>query len=192
MKNAFGGLITKKRHHCHKKIHEVIVDLLAIQKEIHPGMFAVMDGTVAGDGAGPRTMEIKEKNYILASEDQVAIDAISAKMMGFDPMKIKFIKLAHDRGLGVGDPDQIEIIGDGISKVNFGFSTSKSPVIMGDQLLRKGALSFVEPMLFHTGLFKGAVFGSAFYHDYLWYNMIGRSRIRQFNKTPWGQLWKKY
>lgn len=192
MKNAFGGLITEKRHHCHKKIHEVLVDLLAIQQEIHPGIFAVMDGTVAGDGAGPRTMIPKVKNYILASGDQVAIDAISAKMMGYDPMKIKFIKLAHDRGLGCGDVDQIEIVGEDISNVNFHFSTNKSPVIFWDQMLRKGPLSFVEPALFHTGLFKGAIFGSAFYHDYLWYNLIGRSRIRAFKKTPWGKLWKSY
>ena len=192
MKNAFGGLITKKRHHCHKNIHEVLVDLLAIQKEIHPGRFAVMDGTVCGDGAGPRTMSPKVKNYILASEDQVAIDAISAKMMGYDPMKIKFIKLAHDRGLGMGDVDQIDIVGEDISKVNFNFSTSKSPVIFWDQMFRKGALSFVEPLLFHTGLFKGPVFASAFYHDKIWYPTVGKSRIRKFMKTDWGQLWKKY
>ncbi len=172
MKNAFGGLITKKRHHCHKKIHEVLVDLLTIQKEIHSGIFAVMDGTVAGDGAGPRTMVPKIKNFILASGDQVAIDAISAKMMGFDPMKIKYIKLAHDLGLGCGDFDQIDIVGEDISKVNFKFKVNKSPVIFWDQMFRKGALSFVEPLLFHTGLFKTAVFGSAFYHDYLWYNTV--------------------
>ena len=192
IKNAFGGLITKKRHHCHARIDQVLVDLLSIQKEIHPGIFAVMDGTVAGDGAGPRTMIPKVKNYILASGDQVAIDAISAKMMGYDPMKIKFIKLAHDRGLGCGDVDQIEIVGEDISQVNFHFSTNKSPVIFWDQMLRKGPLSFVEPMLFHTGLFKGAIFGSAFYHDYLWYNLIGRERIRKFKKTSWGKLWKQY
>lgn len=192
MKNAFGGLITKKRHHCHKKIHEVLVDLLTIQKEIHSGIFAVMDGTVAGDGAGPRTMIPKIKNYILASGDQVAIDAISAKMMGFDPMKIKFIRMAHDRGLGCGDVDQIDIVGEDISKVNFHFSTNKSPVIFWDQMFRKGPLSFVEPMLFHTGLFKMAIFGSAFYHDQLWYNTIGRYRVNKFMKTDWGKLWKKY
>jgi len=28
MKNAFGGLITERRHHCHKMIHEILVDLL--------------------------------------------------------------------------------------------------------------------------------------------------------------------
>ena len=86
MKNAFGGLLREQRHHSHKHIHEVLVDLLTIQKEIHTGIFAVMDGTVCGDGAGPRTMIPKIENYILAGNDQVAIDAISAKMMGFDPI----------------------------------------------------------------------------------------------------------
>ncbi|MBI4983107.1 DUF362 domain-containing protein, partial [Candidatus Woesearchaeota archaeon] len=169
IKNAFGGLITTKRHHCHKMIHEVLVDLLAIQKEIHPGIFTVMDGTVAGDGAGPRTMRPVIKNHLLASGDQVAIDAVSAKLMGYDPLKIKFIKLAHDRGLGVGDVAQIEVVGEDISKTNYHFQTYKSPVIFWDQVLRKGTLSFVEPLLFHTGLFKLAVLGSAFYHDHLWY-----------------------
>jgi len=192
IKNAFGGLITERRHHSHKMIHEVLVDLLAIQKEIHPGLFSVMDGTVAGNGKGPRTMQPVSKNYILASEDQVAIDAISAKMMGFDPMKIKFIKMAHDRGLGCGDPDQIDVVGTDIKNVNFNFSTGKSPVIFWDQMFRKGALSFVEPLLFHTGLFKSCVFASAFYHDKLWYPTIGKGRIKKFMKTPWGKCFQKY
>ena len=49
---------------------------------------------------------------ILASADQVAIDAVAAKLMGFDPLSIKFIRLAHDAGLGCGDPREIEIVGD--------------------------------------------------------------------------------
>lgn len=192
LKNAFGGLITEKRHHCHKMIHEVLVDLLTIQKEIHKSIFAVADGTVCGDGKGPRTMIPRIKNYILASNDQVAIDAVSAKMMGYDPMKIPFIKIAHDKGLGVGDVDQIDIIVENISNVNFGFKTYKSPVIYFDQLLRKGALSFVEPMLFHTGLFNLCIFGSEFYHDCLWYPTIGKYRINKFKKTEWGKLFDKY
>lgn len=192
MKNAFGGLITEQRHHCHKMIHEVLVDLLTIQKEIHPGVFAVMDGTVAGDGAGPRTMIPRVKNMLLASADQVAIDAISAKMMGYDPMKIPFIRIAHDRGLGIGDPKQIDVVGEDISNVNFKFSTHKSPVIMGDQLFRKGALKFVEPWLFHTKLFNAAIFGSEFYHDYFWYPLVGKKRIAEFNKTEWGKLFNRY
>ncbi|MHA2101657.1 MAG: DUF362 domain-containing protein, partial [Candidatus Kariarchaeaceae archaeon] len=128
MKNAFGGLIPKYRHHSHKVIHEVLVDLLTIQKEIHPGRLAVMDGSVAGDGAGARIMEPVLTNTLLASEDQVAIDAVSAKLMGFDPLKIKFIKMAHDQGLGNGDVDQIDIIGMDLEKfksTNFNFKTKR-------------------------------------------------------------------
>jgi len=140
MKDAFGGLIPKYRHHAHKKIHEILVDLLAIQKEIHKGIFAVMDGCVCGNGAGPRTMEPFIGNVILASEDQVAIDAVAAKIMGFEPLDIDYIKMAHERGLGMGDVDQIEIVGMDrreFETLNFGFRVKKSPVIMWDQILRK-------------------------------------------------------
>ena len=37
MKNAFGGLLNTRRHYTHSWIHETLVDLLAIQKEIHSG-----------------------------------------------------------------------------------------------------------------------------------------------------------
>jgi len=78
MKNAFGGLLDNKRHYCHSRIHETLVDLLAIQKEIHPGIFTVMDGTTAGNGPGPRTMTPVTTNVFLASDDCVAIDAVAA------------------------------------------------------------------------------------------------------------------
>lgn len=191
MKNAFGGLITKKRHHSHKVIHEVLVDLLEIQKEIHPKLFTVTDGTVCGNGAGPRTMDVEIKDYILAAEDSVAIDAIQAKMMGFDPMKIPFIKIAHDRGLGIGDVKQIDVIGENIKNVNFGFKTGKSPVVYFDQFFRKKYPIF-EPILFHTPLFNMCIFASAFYHDHLWYPTTGMKNIRKFKKTKWGLLFDKY
>ncbi|MDD3682129.1 MAG: DUF362 domain-containing protein, partial [Mesotoga sp.] len=78
MKNAFGGLLNVKRHYTHSWIHETLVDLLKIQKEIHSGLFAFMDGTTAGNGPGPRTVIPVKTDYILASEDQVAIDAVAA------------------------------------------------------------------------------------------------------------------
>ena len=128
MKNAFGGLLHRKRHWTHSVIHETLVDLLAIQQEIHPGIFAVMDGTFAGDGPGPRAMRWHVKDRILASADQVAIDAVAARMMGFDPMSIKFIRLAHELGLGCGDVSQIEVVGEDISWGELGlFRGGKHP-----------------------------------------------------------------
>ncbi len=191
MKNAFGGLLKEVRHHCHTYIHEVLVDLLVIQKEIHKGIFAVMDGTIAGDGPGPRCHIPYVKNHILASGDQVAIDAISAKMMGFDPWQIPFLKIAHDLGLGCADLDQIEVVGDDVSRVNYGFSSARSPVIWGDQAVRKGKLRFLEPLL-HTRFMAVPIFLSGFYHDRYWYPVKGRKHIRAFLKTDWGRLFRAY
>ena len=192
IKNSFGGLLKEVRHYAHKYIHEVMVDLLLMQKEIHPGIFAVMDGTVCGDGAGPRTMTPHIKNYILASGDQVAIDAIAAKMMGFDPMSIPYIRMCHEMGLGVGDPKDIEIVGEDIGQVHFGFQTKKSLVIWGDQLIRKGPLRPLEKILLHSPLVVWAPMASNIYHDWLWYPTVGRKIIREFMKTEWGQLFLKY
>ena len=91
LKNAFGGLLNVKRHYTHTWIHETLVDLLAIGREIHSGMFATMDGTTAGSGPGPRTVIPIDKNIILASADQVAIDSVAARMMGFDWKKLPCI-----------------------------------------------------------------------------------------------------
>ncbi len=192
MKNAFGGLITDRRHHCHKLIHEILVDLLKIQREIHTGIFAVTDGTVCGDGKGPRTMKPKIHEYLLASADQVAIDSVAAKMMGFKPEDIDFLRFAAEEGLGNIYPEGVEILGDDISEVDFGFEVGESIVIRADKLLRKGALSFLEPLVFHTPLFRLAVFGSALYHDYIWYSLIGKRRIEKFKETEWGRLLETY
>ena len=86
----------------------------------------MMDGAFAGDGPGPRAMRWHVKNLLLASADQVAIDAVAARLMGFDPMSIKFIRLAHDAGLGCGDPREIVIAGEDLSGVNWRFSGSEN------------------------------------------------------------------
>lgn len=188
IKNAFGGLLKEVRHYAHKYIHEVLVDLLLMERQLHPATFAVMDGTVCGDGAGPRTMIPYLGNKVLASNDSVAIDAISARMMGFDPMEIPFLRMAHERGLGIADPKDIEIVGEDIKGVNYGFSSKRSFVVWGDQMLRLGFLRPLERLLLHSPLVVWAPFASNVYHDWMWYPTIGRSRIRKFDRTEWGGL----
>ncbi len=192
IKNAFGGLLKEVRHYGHEFIHEVMVDLLLMQKEIHKTILAVMDGTVCGDGAGPRTMKPFIGNYILASFDQVAIDAVAAKMMGFDPLQIPYLRMASEMGLGNANFNQIEIIGDDISEVNFHFKTKRSFVIWGDQMLRKGFLRPFKRIALHSPLWVWAPAASNIYHDYLWYPIIGKRRIKEFSKTAWGKLFASY
>ena len=192
MKNAFGGLLNHKRHYTHSVIHKTLVDLLAIQKEIHSGIFAITDGTVAGDGAGPRTMMPVIKNYMLASSDSVAVDAISAKMMGFDPMSICCIRIAHERGLGVGRPEEIEVVGEDISNINFNFRQCDNFVSRAGKLFWFGPLKSLQTLMFRTPLVYAFIFGSFFYHDYIWWPTVGKRRMKQIEDSGWYKLFLSY
>lgn len=193
MKNAFGGLLHLKRHWTHSVIHETLVDLLTIQKEIHPGIFAVMDGTVSGDGPGPRAMRLRVTNLILASKDQVAIDATAAKLMGFDPMTIKFLRLANDAGLGNADPRNIELVGDDVSNVNLGYSRNENTLASkGQKLIYHGPLKPLEKVLLRSPLVPWSYAASRLYHDGYWYPFVGTKRKREVMKSEWGELFRSY
>jgi uncharacterized protein (DUF362 family) len=193
MKNAFGGLLSERRHWTHAVIHKTVVDLLAIQQEIHSGLFAVMDGTFAGDGPGPRAMRWHEKDVILASADQVAIDAVSAKLQGFDPMSLEFIALADQRGLGVGRPREIEIVGDAdVMEESWGFVREDTFASKGQYMIYHGPLKPLEHTLLQTPIVPWAYAASRIYHDVYWYPMVGRDRVDRALRTKWGQLFTEY
>ena len=112
MKNAFGGLLNEHRHWTHPVIHETLVDLLMIQKKIHKGVFAVMDGTFAGDGPGPRCMIPHVKNVLLAGRSGRDRRG-RGETYGFrSPPGSEICPAWHELGLGCGDPREIEIVGD--------------------------------------------------------------------------------
>ena len=193
MKNAFGGLLHRNRHWTHSVIHETLVDLLTIQQEIHPGIFALMDGTFAGDGPGPRAMRWHEKNILLASADQVAIDAISAKLQGFDPLSIPFIRIAHEMGLGVGDPREIEIVGYDINQERpWHFLQEDTFASRGQKLIYHGPLKPLEKPLLQSPIVPWSYFASNFYHNVYWYPFVGRKRVQEALQTPWGRLFESY
>jgi uncharacterized protein (DUF362 family) len=193
MKNAFGGLLYKHRHYTHSWIHETLVDLLTIQQEIHPGIFAVMDGTTAGNGPGPRTMTPVVKNVILASGDQVAIDAVAAKMMGFDPLSIDYIRLAHERGLGVGDVGQIEVVGDDISNEDWHFEVGRSFHKFLGWLGWYGPTKVLQKLIFRTPLVKIPILMSEINHDYIHWPLKERKIYHSWREnTSWGQLFARY
>ncbi len=193
MKNAFGGLLHRHRHWTHSVIHETLVDLLTIQQEIHPGIFAVMDGTFAGDGPGPRAMRWHEKDILLASADQVAIDAVSARLQGFDPLSIPFIRLAHEKGLGVGNPRDIEILGYDIEQEPpWNFVQEDTFASKGQKLIYHGPLKPLEKLLLQSPLVPWSYFASNFYHNVYWYPFVGRPRVKAALETKWGQHFKTY
>jgi len=194
MKNAFGGLLSERRHWTHSWIHETLVDLLTIQKEIHAGLFAMMDGTTAGNGAGPRIMDPQVKNVLLASADQTAIDAIAAKLMGFDPLAIDYIRLAHEAGLGVGDLREIEVVGDvDAASENWHFKVGKTFHSFLAWLSWYGPTRHLQKLIFHGPLAALTYPFSEVYHDYYRWPLREKGVYeRWLQETDWGKLFQTY
>ncbi len=196
MKNAFGGLLNEHRHWTHPVIHETLVDLLMIQQRIHTGVLAVMDGTFAGDGPGPRCISPHLKNVILASTDQVAIDAVAARLMGFDPLKdLKYIRLAHELGLGCGDHRDIEIVGDiDAANENWHFVGPFQQMHFAGRMQRKiywGQLRKPLEWSLKTILAPWAYIASVLYHDFFWYP-AHQKRLQQALDSDWGRLFQNW
>jgi len=197
MKNAFGGLLNERRHWTHPVIHETLVDLLRIQKKIHRGVFAVMDGTFAGDGPGPRCMAPYAKNVILASSDQVAIDAVAAKLMGLDPMTdCKYIRLAHDAGLGCGDPARIKIVGDqAAARENWHFDGPFRKMTFASRMQHRiywGGLKKPLEWSLKTWLAPWSYIASVLYHDLYWYQRHSGHKMEACLDSDWGRLFQNW
>ena len=194
LKDSFGLYLTKNRHLAHLKIHEVLVDLLLLQKTISHSEFVITDGSVVGDGPGPRTMIPKIGNVLVASSDMVAADTAQTRLMGLDQRLVLKLQMAKELGLGESDPEKIELTGDFESwddLPNFHLSPGKSPVIAWN----RGFLKFpgMETFLFKSPLMWLPTQLSGLYHDAFWLPIKGKKWVRWFlEETEWGELWKSY
>jgi hypothetical protein len=134
------------------------------------------------------------KNVLLASADCVAIDAVCAKMMGFEPMDHEFIRLAHEQGLGTGRISEIEIAGDvDMSEENWGFETGDNPASCVGKFFWFGPMRWLEKLMFHTPIVYIFILASAIFHDKIWYPSRGRGAVNTWLKeSPWGRLFADY
>jgi len=74
---------------------------------------AVIDAFEAMEGNGPGSAGTPvDMRVAVAGIDPVACDAVMAFMMGFDPMTVGYLVLAHERGLGTAEMDEIQILGE--------------------------------------------------------------------------------
>ena len=190
VENAFGLLSRGGDGPARKVMDEVLIDLLRLQSDIHPGVFAVMDGAFAGGGHGPKRLIPSVKGLIMASSDMVALDSVAARVMGFDPMQIPHLRLAHEAGLGVADTNAVELVGADIAGLDWGFpryhrkgahggGKAAPPSAVGRMLA--GVLSPLVELLA-----VGA-------HDWWWYPFVGKPRVEwALHRTDWGELFRKY
>ena len=182
VKNQWGCLQTL-RHNFHLVLSQALVDVNTI---VRPRV-AVMDGTVALEGDGPKSGRPKEMNLVLASGDVVALDAVAAQVMGFDPSSIEHLQLCERHGLGTADCEDITVVGERIEKVREPFVPAKHNAVSWLELaLRK---SFVRWLVFDTPLFELSCWGTRRYYD-LWDIAIGCSlRNEVLRSSGYGAQW---
>lgn len=120
LKNMLGATLGEKariakKGRFHKKLDESIVD---VNTYLKPSL-AVIDGRIAGL-SGELGARPKELGIMIFSEDLVSADAIGARYLGKDPLRISHIKLAHEAGLGTADLRKVEIIeiDEGVSEIS--------------------------------------------------------------------------
>ncbi len=194
MKDSFGLYLTKNRHLAHLMIHEVLVDLLLLQQTISHSEFVLTDGTIVGDGPGPRTMVPKVGNVLIATSDMVAADTVQTRLMGLDQKLVRKLQIANELGLGESDPNKIDIVGDFESwedLPNFDLSPGKSPVIQWNRGFLK--VPGMETFLFRSPLMWLPTQLSGLYHDAFWLPLKGKKWVKWFlEETEWGALWDSY
>jgi uncharacterized protein (DUF362 family) len=91
-------------------------NLVALSRKTKPQL-SVVDGFMAMHREGPKHGTPIALGTIIAGTDAVAVDAVSAAIMGFDPRRIGYLRAAHDAGLGTADLDAITVLGDPIAQV---------------------------------------------------------------------------
>jgi hypothetical protein len=138
-------------------------------------------------------MQPMVKNVILASADQVAIDAVAAKLMGFDPLSIKYIRLAHEAGLGVGDPREIELVGDDVAGEDWGFKVGYSTHTFLAWLAWYGPTRMFQKLLFRTPLVAIPTLIGEIEQDYLYWPLKFKKVYERWRaETTWGRLFQRY
>jgi hypothetical protein len=91
-------------------------NLVALARRTRPHL-SVVDGWVGMHREGPRHGTPLRLGVVVAGTDAVAVDAVAAAVMGFDPRAIGYLQYAQEAGLGVADLERINIVGDPIARV---------------------------------------------------------------------------
>jgi hypothetical protein len=96
-------------------------------------------------------------------------------------------------GLGVGKPSEIEVVGDDIADVNWNFNGNENTLASrGQALIYHGPLKPLEGMLLRSPIAPWAYWASNVYHNKFWLPMVGRKRVNEAMKTPWGKHFQSY
>jgi uncharacterized protein (DUF362 family) len=121
MKNFFGlvpgsiyGWPKNKLHYI--GIPESVVEL----NRTFRNTFAIVDGVIGMEGNGPIQGTPKHSGVLVMGSDLVAVDATCCRIMGIDPEKVDYLRMAAD--MGHVHPERIEQRGETVASVQSNFA----------------------------------------------------------------------
>lgn len=100
LKNMFGAIAKPRKFSYHKNLDDTIVGINKLVKSD----ICIVDGIIA------RGKYSKKTGLILAGDDGLATDFVVAKILGFNPRSIGYLKLAEKEN--VGEVNNTELIED--------------------------------------------------------------------------------
>jgi len=108
IKNLFGLPARRKKSQLHTRLNEILPYLTKVVRND----LVVVDGIVAMEGNGPIIGTPRELGIIVAGTNPVSTDAVCSRIMGYDPLEVKYLAKGHEMGLGEIDLDRIEVLGE--------------------------------------------------------------------------------
>ncbi len=87
------------------------LNLYTLAKVMAPHL-AIIDGFVAMEGNGPSYGDLVDWRLAMVSTDFLAADALGTTLMGFNPDEVGYLHYCKLGGLGKGDLEEIEILGN--------------------------------------------------------------------------------
>jgi uncharacterized protein (DUF362 family) len=95
----------------HQGYHGLNLNLYTLAKIIAPHL-SVIDGFVGMEGSGPGGGDPVDLRVAIASTDFLAADTVATAIMGFDSDEVGYLHYCKLGGLGAGDLNDIEIVGN--------------------------------------------------------------------------------
>ncbi|MBI2505227.1 MAG: DUF362 domain-containing protein [Candidatus Latescibacteria bacterium] len=104
-----------------------VVDLFSYR----PTDYGILESFWGTEGRGPQWGKNVQHNVVIAGGDPVAVDAVGAVAMGYNPADLEFLHLSAAKGFGTFDLDHIRVAGDPLPEVARDFEKPPSAAFWG-------------------------------------------------------------
>ena len=119
VKNLYGTIPSGLRRKYHgeyirnKDFSQIVTDIFSAARP----QLTIMDAINAMEGEGPAGGSLRRLGIILTSRDAVAVDAVATKIIKLNPQDVYTTRYSTERGLGMGNLQNIEVVGENIDDV---------------------------------------------------------------------------